>query len=147
MTRHSKFVLDASVALKWQLNDEECVSQAVALRDDALKHSAEICVPTLWLYEIINGLVMASRRGRFPSAEVSQAMSDLLAVGISMRTPDPQRVSALALAHEITAYDSAYLALAEQEGCDLWTGDLSLYRAVSKKLRWVRWIGDYTSIL
>jgi predicted nucleic acid-binding protein len=52
-----------------------------------------------------------------------------------------------ALAHEITAYDSAYLALAEQEGCDLWTGDLSLYRAVSKKLRWVRWIGDYTSIL
>ncbi|MFN4218617.1 MAG: type II toxin-antitoxin system VapC family toxin [Candidatus Bipolaricaulia bacterium] len=60
-----------------------------------------------------------------------------------MRTPDPQRVSALALAHEITAYDSAYLALAEQESCDLWTGDLSFYRAVSKKLRWVRWIGDY----
>ncbi|MCS7197807.1 MAG: type II toxin-antitoxin system VapC family toxin [Candidatus Bipolaricaulota bacterium] len=55
---------------------------------------------------------------------------------------DPQRVTALA--HKITAYDSAYLALAEQEKCDLWTGDVAFYRAVCKKLRWVRWIGDYS---
>lgn len=33
----TKVVIDASVALKWQLDDEECVSQAVALRDDCLK--------------------------------------------------------------------------------------------------------------
>ncbi|MCX8103722.1 MAG: type II toxin-antitoxin system VapC family toxin [Candidatus Bipolaricaulota bacterium] len=57
---------------------------------------------------------------------------------------DPQRVTALALAHKITAYDSAYLALAEQEKCDLWTGDVAFYRVVSKRLRWVRWIGDYS---
>lgn len=75
--------------------------------------------------------------------EVSKAISYLLAIGISMRTPDLQRVAALALAHQVNAYDSSYLALAEQEGCELWTGDLTLYRAVGKKLRWVRWIGDY----
>lgn len=142
----TKLVIDASVALKWQLDDEECVLQAVALRDDCLKKSVEMCAPTLWLYETVNGFIVASRRGRFPSAEVSQALRDLFAIGVKLRTPDPQRVAALALAHEITAYDSAYLALAEQEGCDLWTGDLAFYRAVGKKLRWVHWIGEYSAI-
>lgn len=141
-TGKSRLVIDASVALKWQLDDEECVPQAVARRDDCLKKSIEMCAPTLWLYEVINGFVVASRRGRFPSAEVSQALGDLFAIGVQLRTPDPQRVTALALAHKITSYDSAYLALAEQEGCDLWTGDVALYRCVSgsrvlKALEWV----------
>lgn len=142
-TGKSKLVVDASVALKWQLDDEECVPQAIALRDDCLKKSIEMCAPTLWLYEVTNGFIVASWRGRFPSAEVSQALDDLFALGIKLRTPDPQRVAALALAHKITAYDSAYLASAEQENCDLWTGDVEFYHAVSKKLRWVRWIGEY----
>lgn len=147
MSPKAKLVIDASVALKWQLDDEECVHQAVALRDDSLRRSVEMCAPTLLLYEIINGLVAACRRGRLPSAEVSEAISDLLAIGISMRTPDPQRVAASALAHEVAAYDSAYLTLAEQEGCEFWTGDRALYRAVGKKLHWVRWIGDYPHTL
>lgn len=139
----AKLVIDASVTLKWQLDDEECVTQAVALRDDSLRRQVEMCAPTLLLYEAINGLVVAFRRGRLLSAEVPKAISDLLVMGIIMRMPDPQQVAALALAYEIAAYDSAYLALAKQEGCELWTGDLALYRMVGEKLGWVRWIGDY----
>ncbi len=142
-TVQTKLVIDASVALKWQLDDEEYIQQAVALRDDSLRRSIEICAPTLLLYEVINGFVVAARRGRLPSAEVSHAIRYLLELGISVRTPNPQRVAAFALTYGVAAYDGAYLALAEQESCELWTGDLALYRAVGKKLRWVRWIGDY----
>ena len=34
-------VVDASVVLKWLFDDEECVSQAVALRDDFLSIAVE----------------------------------------------------------------------------------------------------------
>jgi predicted nucleic acid-binding protein len=39
------------------------------------------------------------------------------------------------------AYDSFYLAAAQAEGCELWTGDQRLFNAVS--LPWVKWVGDY----
>jgi predicted nucleic acid-binding protein len=37
-----------------------------------------------------------------------------------------------------TAYDSYYLALADSLGCEFWTGDERLYRAVGDHLPWVR---------
>jgi len=36
------------------------------------------------------------------------------------------------------AYDSQYLAVAEYKGCELWTSDHRLYRAVAQILPWVR---------
>lgn len=139
----TKLVIDASVALKWQLDDEEYVHQAVALRDDSLRGSVKIYAPTLLLYEAINGLVAASRRRKLPAPEVALAINYLLAIGISIKTPNLQRATALALAHNVAVYDGVYLALAEQEDCEFWTGNYALYRAVNRKLRWVRWIGDY----
>lgn len=139
----TKVVIDASIALKWLMDDEECIEQAIALRDDGLKAVKALYAPTLLLYEAINGLVVASRRGRLPPVEIPDALGDLLAIGITMGTPDHRLIIASALAHRLTAYDSAYLALAEQADCDLWTGDQALYRSVSSKLSRVRWIGDY----
>lgn len=36
------------------------------------------------------------------------------------------------------AYDSQYLAVAEYRGCELWTSDHRLYRAVAQVFPWVR---------
>ncbi|MDQ6693713.1 MAG: type II toxin-antitoxin system VapC family toxin, partial [Chloroflexota bacterium] len=40
------------------------------------------------------------------------------------------------------AYDTAYLAVAQMYGCELWTADEKLYNAVGGQLPWVRWLGD-----
>ena len=40
------------------------------------------------------------------------------------------------------AYDTAYLALAQLNGCAFWTADRQLFNAVSEQLPWVRWVGD-----
>ncbi|HEX9759775.1 MAG TPA: type II toxin-antitoxin system VapC family toxin, partial [Candidatus Acidoferrales bacterium] len=60
----SDFVLDASLALQWFLEDE----QDRQLSLDVLASLAEkrALVPTLWFYEVGNGLLMAYRRKRFP---------------------------------------------------------------------------------
>jgi len=47
----------------------------------------------------------------------------------------------LARRFDRSAYDAAYLALAQARDEPLVTGDLRLYNAVRDHLDWVRWIG------
>jgi predicted nucleic acid-binding protein len=49
----------------------------------------------------------------------------------------------LARQYERSAYDAAYLTLAQRAGERLVTGDLRLYNAVKDKLDWVVWMEDY----
>ena len=49
----------------------------------------------------------------------------------------------LACRYQRSAYDSAYLALAESKGLWFFTGDKKLFNAVGGTLTWVKWIGDY----
>jgi len=139
-------VVDASVVLKWQLDDEESILQATALRDDFYALGAiRAIAPHLLIYEVINGIVTATRRKRLASDKAMEAMTNLLQLGVELKQVEPERVLELALAHSLSAYDAAYLALAEREGCDLWTGDRLFYQAVKGELPQVKWIGDYIS--
>ena len=139
-------VVDASVVLKWQLRDEEHVLQAVAMKDDFLvKAKSRVIAPHLIIYEILNGIVTATRQKRIARDKATQAMTNLLSAAIDVKEISPQRTLELALQYDLAAYDAAYLALAESAGCELWTGDRTLYEAVRDRLPWVRWIGEYSS--
>jgi len=140
-------VVDASVVLKWQLDDEEYIPQATALRDDFyLKGAMKAIAPQLLVYEVVNGIATATRRKRVASDKAIEAMSNLMALGVELREADPLKVLELALQYNLAAYDAAYLALAEAEGCELWTGDRPFYQTVKGELPWVKWVGDYASV-
>lgn len=86
-------VVDASVALKWQLDDEEHVEQALALRDDFVKGSEpQLCAPSLWVYELVNGLAVAARQGRIRQADAVDGLRDILALGVEEKRPNPVRI-------------------------------------------------------
>lgn len=142
--RHA--LVDASVALKWQLDDEEDVQAARALRDDYIVRSTvALSAPTLFRYEITNGIWAAALRARLKPAIAREALRNLLDCDVETREPDPERVLDLSLKHDVAAYDAAYLAVAESLGAELWTADRALLKATKKSLAWVRWIGEYTS--
>jgi len=140
---HSYLVVDASVSLKWALDDEEAVSQAVALRDAAFRDGVQMVAPSLWLYEITNGLVTAVRRGRLASELGAEALGHLLALEVRLADPAARDIYEQALRYGITSYDAAYLALASVLEVPLWTGDRRLYETVRNTASFVRWIGDY----
>jgi predicted nucleic acid-binding protein len=137
-------VVDASVVLKWQLEDEEGLLQALALRDDFLLHRRiDLAAPSLLVYELTNGILTAARRGRIPRELAREGLSNLLATGIRLLPVDSLQVFALSLRWRVSAYDGAYLTLAEQLDSEVWTGDRAFYTACRKKGSLVRWIGDY----
>lgn len=139
-----RVVVDASVALKWQLPDEDHTAQALALRDDYLIRGAVTLVaPALFLYEVTNAIWVAARRARVADSVADEALTNLLACDIEVFPPAPDRILVLSRRFSIAAYDAAYVALALQLRADLWTGDRPLYQAASKELASVRWIGDY----
>ena len=140
----SYVVVDTSVCLKWALDDEEDVDRAISIRNDAIRGQFQIVVPSLWLYEVSNGLAMAVRRKRISPDIGEEALKYMLAVGVQLADPPTESVYAEALKYGITAYDAAYLTLAQALGVTLWTGDRRLYDNVRKSTSLVRWIGDYS---
>ena len=140
-------VVDASVVLKWQLDDEEYIPQATTLRNDFYAQGAiKAIAPHLLIYEVVNGILTATRRKRLDSDKALEVMNNLIELGVELKEVEPARVLELALEHNLAAYDAAYLALAESEGCELWTGDRPFYQAVKARLPQVKWIGDYIPV-
>jgi len=141
-------VVDASVVLKWQLDDEEAVTQALALRDDFLLYNrVNLAAPSLLVYEVTNGMLTATRRGRLPRSQAEEGLATLLTSGIRLMTVDPSKIFSLSLHWKVSAYDGTYLAIAEKLDSEVWTGDRAFYNTCRRKGSRVRWIGDYSSAL
>jgi predicted nucleic acid-binding protein len=138
-------VIDASVALKWRLRDEEATQQADALLTDFLADKLELLTPTLFDYEIANALRVAVTWQRLSEQDAAAALADFAQyaiirydfAGISSRPFD------LSGQHQRSAYDSAYMALAQAQGIWFFTSDKRLFNAVGQTLAWVKWLGDY----
>ena len=128
----SEFVLDASVALQWFLDDE--LDREYSLGILASLSQRRAIVPLLWFYEVGNGLVMAYRRKRITLEQVDGFLMRLKTLPIDAS----QEISAqilelptLALAHGLTSYDAAYLATASKLNLPLATTDRRLRRSAA----------------
>lgn len=131
----SHFVLDASVALAWFL-DNPVPNYAVHVRDLLLKGSRAI-VPALWHLEIANGLAVAERRQILTATDVSQGLSDVeQLVAHALETDGKmvpvRRALTTARTYQLSAYDATYLNLASEENLPLASLDQSLRRAASR---------------
>jgi predicted nucleic acid-binding protein len=140
-----RLVIDASVALKWRLRDEEATSQADALLEDFLAGKLELLTPTLFDYGIANALRVAVTRQRLGEPDAAAALADFAqytvvrydCTGMASLTVE------LSGQYQRSADDSASLALAPAQGVWLVTGDKRLFNAVGHVLSWVKWLGDY----
>jgi predicted nucleic acid-binding protein len=140
-------VLDASVALKWQFENEEATGPATTLLKDFVEGKIELITPTLFPYEIISAINVAINRKRIKEEAGYRAMNYITSMGIELRSFDDlvEPTFRMARQYGLSPYDCAYMALAEEEKSDFYTGDVRLFNAIKNQFSWVKWIGDYPS--
>jgi len=116
-------VLDTSVILKWFRQDETGVEEALALREAYLDGALSIAVPDLLLYELGNVL---RYKPDLDSDKVTAAVESLLAMGLFLHAVTQERLILaveVAFTHDVTVYDAAFVALAEELQADFVTAD------------------------
>ena len=131
------FVLDASIAIAWAL-PEESPSAELAL---ARMQTDRAVVPSLWWFELRNGLVVNERRTRITEPQTALFLRRIARLAITIdQSPDEAAVLSLARRHRLTVYDATYLELALRAELLLATLDAALARAAGAE--GVRLVGD-----
>jgi predicted nucleic acid-binding protein len=139
-----RVVLDASVILKWYLDDEEHSQKALSLLVKYVSNELDILAPSLLEYEVINGLIIAQKRGRIKKEKVLTAIEGFINLEIDLKGLSYfySKIIHYCNIYNCSAYDASYLSLADEENISMITADKRLYEMVKKDLKWVKWFGD-----
>ena len=124
-----KYVLDASVGIKWVMNEVDS-TEARHLRDDFRNQIHELIAPDSFPLEAAHALTKAGRRGIV--TDPTKLWVELMLDSPQLFPSVPLLLRALGIASQagIGVYDCLYVALAEREGCELVTADVRLINSL-----------------
>lgn len=123
------FVLDASVMLKWFM-DEVDTDKANAIKNDHVTGKLTITIPDLAIYEVGNAL---RYEPEFSIEEVNKCLQELYDLDTDIIVPLPEiipSVTKVAYENGVTFYDAFYIALAKELNLQFITADEKLYSKV-----------------
>jgi predicted nucleic acid-binding protein len=132
-------VVDASVAVKWVVEEDHSAKAVLLLEFDACH------APDHWRAEAVNVLWSKVCYGDLAAADAEERMAILLRAPV-IATPIADlmpRAFAIAVARTVTIYGALYVALAETRDIPLVTADERLIRrlsgdpALAKRMVWV----------
>ena len=112
-------VLDASVVIDLVLG----TSAAEAVLERLKDHRQELIAPYIVDVEVLQALRRQVRLGKVPEDRASVALSNLQMLRFTRMPHEPLIARIWELRHNMTAYDAAYVALAETMHAELLTRD------------------------
>ncbi len=115
-------VLDASVVVELLTNGP----LAEALRSDLAGRDESFLVPHLLDVEVASAFRGLAAARHIDSHRSAQLLADLAALPVERYAHAPLLGRIWELRHNFTAYDAAYIALAEETGAVLYTADAHL---------------------
>jgi predicted nucleic acid-binding protein len=125
------FVADASVAVAW-IHPSQATPQTAAMLD-AIAEGATLEVPALWPLEVANALTVLVRRRKLTADDRDTALGWLrglrFRVDHEMASLAFSRLTELAVAHDLSVYDAAYVELAQRRKLVLGCKDGPLRKA------------------
>jgi predicted nucleic acid-binding protein len=120
-------VLDVSVLICLAYKEERAEAAGKVVAEVAQRGAV---VPTLFWFELRNGLLMGERRKRISQAMAEKFLKSVDTLPLTVDDlKDSDVVMSLARQHGLTVYDAAYLELAKRVGLPLATLDGALRQA------------------
>lgn len=129
-----KLVIDASVCLKWVFEEEDSDKARLLLKQQE-KNELLLLAPELWEYEIVNGFSSAVLRKKVPYQKARKLLKLVLEADLEVVSMTDLLIKCLenAKKYQISAYDSAYVTLAKENGVILVSADDRLVTKVGDK--------------
>ncbi len=117
------WVLDCSLALAWGLPDEQSPTADEFFTMDHAQQ--DLWIPTLWWFELANGLTMGRKRKRITEDQFIRLLRAYDALPIQTDScagfDFVDALQRVASKFELSGYDAAYLELALRKGAGLAT--------------------------
>jgi len=135
------YVLDASVILKWFIEENDS-EKARAILNRYIKGDFIIVVPDFLLYEVANVLKCS---GAYTEKEIIEAVTSLYDLDIkiiSSLSDVLKTMIKLTFQKGITSYDAIYLALAIELQIPFITADVRLYHKIND-IKYVKLLKDF----
>lgn len=135
--------VDASLVVAWLL-PEEFSDEAFMLKERWAGEGVELVAPVMLASEVPSTLRQAVYGGRILAAEGDEAFAAFLDLPIRIIQPKNLLLRAWEIGKSVNAprlYDAFYVALADIEGCELWTADRRLTNLVQPRFPQVHWLG------
>lgn len=130
------FVLDASVTIRWALQDGSISDRAYAEEVLESLRISSASVPALWYTEIVHVLRCAEDHGQFGESAFAEFIYRLRQLPICLDSAEPAKiqpaVAAISREFKLTGYDAQYLELAIRCHLSLATLDKELRKAATQ---------------
>jgi predicted nucleic acid-binding protein len=122
-------VLDSNVAVALALDTERAPAIEERLRSWEEAREA-IHAPSLFRFEVANALTRNIAADKIDAADAKVAWQRIVAIEISLHglTDGPAVIAVASELKRESAYDAAYIALAQELDAELWTLDGPLFR-------------------
>ena len=131
-----RFVLDASVTIRWALQDGSTADRTYADLVLESLETASIWVPALWYTETIHVLRCAEDDGKLGESALTEFVYRLgqLPIEVDAAAPSGIQLAVAAISREfkLSGYDAQYLELARRHQLPLATLDKDLRKAAKK---------------
>lgn len=131
-----RFVLDASVTIRWALQDGSIADRTYADRVLESFAVASAWVPALWYTETIHVLRCAEDDGKFGESALTGFVYRLgqLPIDVDVAAPSGIQFAVAAISREfkLSGYDAQYLELARRRNVPIATLDKDLQKAARK---------------
>jgi predicted nucleic acid-binding protein len=133
-----KYVLDVSAALCWVL-PRPASARAVRLRDECRRRVHALIAPSIFPAEAASALTKAERQKLISIGQAGILLADILTTLPAMHPYEPLLARAVDISSQSHSglYDCLYVALAEQEGCELVTDDQRLIANLKSQFAFV----------
>jgi predicted nucleic acid-binding protein len=139
-----RFVLDASVALKWAIPpaNETLTAESLQLLQEYVNGKIDLLVPDIFWAELGNVLWKGVRLRRWSQAVAQRIASEMHARNFSTVPSRTLMTEAMriAFAYDRAVYDCLYVALAIRSKSQMITADECLANALAAYLP-VKWLG------
>ena len=129
-----KYVVDASVALKWVLPEAQS-GKALQLRDDFQKGLHELLAPDIIPVELAHALTRAERKKIISVGYAKGFLAGTMQIppALDPSLPLLSKATDISSQSRLGVYDCLYVALAKREQCELVTADERLVNALQRQ--------------